>query len=244
MLLEDRRLPVVVAAVDVADVILREPAEKAGVASLTGSLLEEGTDKHTGKQIAALIEDTGGNLDLGASGGTLKVLTPDTDLGLSLLFECLMRPAFPADEFDRMKDQQLAGIDEAQTQPQARASEAFHAIVYGKHPFGRPGDGTRATVEKLTAADCKAFHQARIRPELHHRGRGRRLQDRRDGEEDRSTHEGLEEVGRGQANCPGAAQRDGRDENASSATPKPRRFTFSLGSSASRATTRITTSCW
>jgi zinc protease len=164
ILLEDRKLPVVVASVDVADVILREPVEKAGVASLTGSLLEEGTDKHTGKQIAALIEDTGGSLNLHASGGSLKVLTPDTDLGLSLLFECLTRPAFPAEAFERMKDQQLSNIDDALTQPQSRASDTFHEIVYGKHPFGRPGDGTRPTVEKLTADDCKAFHKLAFAP--------------------------------------------------------------------------------
>jgi zinc protease len=162
--LEDHRLPVVVAALDVADVMLREPAEKAGIATLTGGLLEEGTEQHTGKQIAALIEDTGGSLSLGASGASLKVLTPDTDLGLGLMFECLIRPTFPEAEFARVKDQQLAGIDDAQTQPHVKASEAYQAIVYGKHPFGRPSEGTRATVEKLTRDDCKAFHKAAFAP--------------------------------------------------------------------------------
>jgi zinc protease len=162
--LEDHRLPVVVAALDVADVMLREPAEKAGVATLTGGLFEEGTEKHTNKELATLIEDTGGSLSLGASGASLKVLTPDTDLGLGLMFECLMRPTFPAEEFERVKDQQLAGIDDSQTQPQVKASEAYHAIVYGKHPFGRPSEGTRATVEKLTRDDCKAFHKAAFAP--------------------------------------------------------------------------------
>jgi zinc protease len=164
VILEDHRLPIVVASVDVADVMLREPAERAGVATLTGDLLEEGTDQHTGKQIAALIEDTGGSMSLGAGGGALKVLAPDTDLGLSLLFECLIRPSFPAEAFERVKDQQLSAIDDALTQPQTRASDAFHAIVYGKHPFGRPGHGMRATVEKLKAEDCKAFHKLAFAP--------------------------------------------------------------------------------
>ena len=84
---------------EIRDVMLREPAEKSGVAALTGSLLDEGTDKHTGKEIAALVEDTGGTLNLGVSGGSFKVLTPDADLALGLLFECLSRPTFPADAF-------------------------------------------------------------------------------------------------------------------------------------------------
>jgi len=164
ILLEDHRLPVVVGMAEVREVMLREPAEKAGVATLTGALLDEGTDKHTGKQIAALIEDTGGSLNLSSSGGSFKVLTPDTDLGLGLLFECLMKPTFPADAFARLKDQQLSAIDDEQTQPDTRAANEFNALVYGRHPFGRPGHGTRATVEKLTAQDCQAFHDGAFAP--------------------------------------------------------------------------------
>jgi zinc protease len=164
ILLEDHRLPVVVAMAEAREVMLREPAAKAGVATLTGSLLDEGTDKHTGKQIAALIEDTGGVLNLGMSGGSFKVLTPDTDLGLGMLFECLMRPTFPAEAFARLKDQQLSTIDDEQSQPDTRAANEFNALVYGRHPFGRPTQGTRATVEKLTAADCREFHAAAFAP--------------------------------------------------------------------------------
>ncbi len=166
ILLEDHRLPIVVADVELSEVSLREPAEKAGVAALMGSLLDEGTDKHTGKQIAAAIENTGGTLSMSSSGGSLKVLTPDTDLGLGLLFECLTRPTFPAEAFDRQKDQQLSAIDDAQTQPNVRANELFHAIVYGKHPYGRTHLGMRSTVEKLTREDCQAFHKLAFAPNL------------------------------------------------------------------------------
>src|SRR5262249_9199026 len=38
------------------------------------------------------------------------------------------------------------------------------SLVYGNHPFGRPSYGTRATVEKLTPADCKAFHKLAFAP--------------------------------------------------------------------------------
>src|SRR6185312_278509 len=77
VMLEDHRLPVVVARLDVRDVRLREPVDKAGIANFTGGLLEEGTDQHTGQEIAALIENTGGSLSVSASGGSLHVLTPD-----------------------------------------------------------------------------------------------------------------------------------------------------------------------
>lgn len=166
ILLEDHRLPVVVGSAEVRDVMLREPAEKSGVASLTGSLLDEGTDKHTGKEIAALTENTGGTLSLSVSGGSFKALTPDADLALGLFFECLMRPTFPAEEFARNKDRQLSAIDDALSQPDTRASNEFSALVYGKHPYGRFDLGTRATVEKLTADDCRTFHKDAFAPDL------------------------------------------------------------------------------
>jgi zinc protease len=164
VMLEDHRLPVVVARLDVRDVRLREPADKAGIANFTGGLLEEGTDQHTGQQIAALIENTGGSMSVSSSGGSLHVLTPDTDLGMGLLFECLMRPNFPADALERQRDQQLSAIADAETRPATKASALFKASVYGKHPYGRSALGRKEIVSKLTAADCKAFHSSVIVP--------------------------------------------------------------------------------
>lgn len=164
ILLEDHRLPVVVASLEVADVRLREPLEKLGVATLMGNLLEEGTAKHTGKEISALIEDTGGSLSLSSSGGSIKVLTPDTGLGLGLLFECVQAPSFPEDALERMREQQLSAIADSETQPRTRASRLFAATVYGDHPSGRPALGKKEIVEKLTAADVRAFHKAAFAP--------------------------------------------------------------------------------
>ncbi len=164
ILLEDHRLPVVVAAAEVADVRLREPADKLGVATLMGNLLEEGTTKHTGKQISALIEDAGGSLSLSSSGGSVKVLAPDTDLGLGLLFESLQAPTFPEDALERMREQQLSAIADAETQPRTRASRLFYATVYGDHPSGRPALGKKEVVEKLTVADVRAFHALTFAP--------------------------------------------------------------------------------
>jgi zinc protease len=162
--LEDHRLPVVVASVEMADVRKRERLDKLGVATLTGNLLEEGTSKHTGKEISALIEDTGGSLSLGSSGGTLRVLSPDTDLGLGLLFDCLQNPTFPKDALERMREQQLSSIADAETQPRAKASRLFYSTIYGNWYPGRPALGTKETVEKLTADDVKAFHKAAFAP--------------------------------------------------------------------------------
>jgi zinc protease len=164
LLLENRRLPIVVADAYIRDVRLREPADKSGVAALLGEMLEEGTAKHTGEQIADIIEGTGGSLSLSSSGGSVKVLTPDTDTGLGLLFECLTQPAFPKEAVERRRAQLLSTIADVETQPQNRARQTLNAAVYGDHPFARSQYGKKEVVKKLTADDLKAFHQATFTP--------------------------------------------------------------------------------
>src|SRR5205085_150845 len=94
LLYENRRLPIVVTEAAVHRVRMLEPEDKPGVATLMGRLLDEGTEKHTGQQIAEQIEDVGGVLSLSGAGGSVQVLAQDRSLGLGLLFECLTQPAF------------------------------------------------------------------------------------------------------------------------------------------------------
>ena len=107
------------------DVRLREPADKAGVAALVGEMLEEGT--------AEPHRDGDRHPDRGhrrqprpcrRPAGRVKVLTPDTDLGLGLLFDCLTDPTFPDDALERKRDQLLSVIADVETQPQNRAQAA------------------------------------------------------------------------------------------------------------------------
>jgi len=159
LLFENHRVPVVVADAAVRDVHLYEPDDKLGVASLTGFLLDEGTTAHKGPEIAELIEDVGGELSVGASGGSVKVLAGDRKLGFGLLFECLSKSNFPKEAFERDKNRLLSNIDESEKQADALARRTYMSMVYGKHPNGRPSSGTHKTVEKLTAVDCEAFYK-------------------------------------------------------------------------------------
>ena len=127
LLYEQRRLPIVFAEAYVRNVVLREPADKAGVAALVANMLSEGTSAHSGPQIAEMIENVGGLLSLTATGGSVKVLTPDRKLGLGLLFECLARANFPKDPLERSPrpvDRRHRGRGQAARQPRTAPSTA------------------------------------------------------------------------------------------------------------------------
>lgn len=159
LLYENRRLPIVVADVQLRRLRLLEPEPQMGVANMVGNLLDEGTSKRSGPEIAELIENVGGELGFSSNGGRVKVLASDRSLGLGLLFECLRDAAFPADAFAREKEQTLSQIDDAEQQPDTKAQLTYRALVYPKHPLGWPGLGKRETVEKLEVKDCQAFHR-------------------------------------------------------------------------------------
>lgn len=162
--LEDHRLPLLYARLEVRDVRLKEPKDQAGVAQLVGELLDEGTAERSGEEIATLIEDSGGRLNFSPSGGAVTLLAPDADLGLSLLLECLTRPRFPLPAFERLRDQQLSAIEESESEPRTRAARLFQAAIYGEHPFARSPLGTRETVARLTPEHCRQFHAQTFLP--------------------------------------------------------------------------------
>ena len=212
IMLEDHRLPVVVAAAEVRGRAAARAGREGRRRALTGSLLEEGTDKHTGKEIAALSRTPAGASASASSGGSLKVLTPDTDLGLGLLFECLTRPTFPADAFDGRRISNSRRIDDAETQPDTRASDDVRRARLRQAPVRPAGARDAGDRGEADRRRLQGVPQGRVRAEPHD-GRGRRrLQDRRDGEEDRGADEGLEEVRCGRSRPSRAAEADRRTE--------------------------------
>lgn len=165
LILPHRQVPVVYAEALVKHVGLAEPANRNGLANLMGAMLDEGTTTRTSQQIAEQIESVGGELGMSRSGGSVKVLADDYKLGLELLIDCLTRPNFPAEPFERMRERILSEIADAERQPAHRAAEAFRGLVYGSdHPLGRSSLGNAEVVQKLTPADCLEFHRRVFSP--------------------------------------------------------------------------------
>jgi zinc protease len=162
-LLERRDLPVVNLSARWRESRLYEPKDKAGLAQLTGGLLEEGVShgdlKLDGKAFAEELEAMGAQVGISAGGASLRVLTPQARRSLELVLGALAFPSFPKEAFERNKKMQLSEILEAEKQSMQRARETLAKIVYGAdHPLGRRGAGTRETVEALTREEVVAFH--------------------------------------------------------------------------------------
>lgn len=146
-----------------------EPRDRAGVANLTGSLLTRGTTKHTGPEIDDAIEFVGGSLEAGAGRDglnvSLSVLKRDLGLGLDLLGEVVLTPAFPEAEVKRKVAQIQAAIKRSEQDPNSVASRALSPLVFPNHPYGRPVEGTIESVGKLTRDDVVTYYRGAARPD-------------------------------------------------------------------------------
>ncbi len=146
-----------------------DPPDRSGLANLTGSTLTRGAGQRTGKQIDEAIEFVGGQLeaDAGRDGLTvaLSVLARDLDLGLDLLRDVVVAPTFPEDEVKRKVAEIQAAIKRSEENPETVAARALARLVFPHHPYGRPVEGTRESVGKLTRDDVVRFHREHVRPD-------------------------------------------------------------------------------
>jgi zinc protease len=161
-------VPIVVTRVYLAAGAAFEPPDRAGLANLAGALLTRGTARRTGPELDAAIEFVGGSLEAGAGRdgltASLAVLKRDLTLGLDLLAEVVLSPAFPEDELRRTVGEIQAAIKRSEESPSTLAGRALAKLVFPGHPYGRPVEGTRESVGRLTRQDVVAFYREHARP--------------------------------------------------------------------------------
>ena len=143
---------------------VHEPADRPGVASFVATLLNQGTTTKTAEQVATLIDSAGGVIGVGA-GNELTyiqgaVIKDRTDEALGLVSDMVQRPAFSPNEIQLQRRQALSSLRVANDDPDYIANVVFDRLVFGQHPYGRPGQGSVESIERITQADLVAFHRA------------------------------------------------------------------------------------
>ncbi len=146
-----------------------DPARKSGLATLTASMLDEGTTTRNALQIADQAALLGVDIRTGAGwdASTVSLHTPTAQLdsAMALFADVALRPAFPAADLERLRKDRLTELIQLRDRGPAIADRAFANIVYGEnHPYGRPTTGTEASVQSLTRDDVRTFYQTYYRP--------------------------------------------------------------------------------
>jgi len=149
----------------------RDPLGRAGLASLTAEMMDEGAGPRSAMELAESLEHMGTDLWLSAGrDGSQLALNATRDTwkpALALAADVLRRPRFETNDWERVLHDRQTALVQRRDQPESVAGLSTSATLFGPdHPYGRPVDGFEATVGALTLDDVRAFHERIWRPRL------------------------------------------------------------------------------
>ena len=168
-LVEDRRLPMINLSARIGVGAVNEPADKIGLAAITGSVMRTGGSANmSGDEIDETLEGIGAAVETGigqVSGSAfMSVLKDNVDTVLPILADILMNPAFPDDKIELSKVSARSGIARRNDDPTNMAFREYRKLIYGAESvYARQAE--YATIDAIARDDLVAFHQAWYHPD-------------------------------------------------------------------------------
>ncbi len=169
ILLERHSAPIVNVALAVDAGYASDAPAKAGLASLTLGLLDEGTKTRDAFQIVNQLDSLGARLNtassLDMSFVRLQATSENLKPSLGIMADVALNPAFPNEIFTIQKQNRIAQIGQEKASPNALALRVLPTILYGaNHAYGSPNSGTESTVQTITRDDLIKWHADWFKP--------------------------------------------------------------------------------
>lgn len=166
-LLTDRELPIVSITTLVNVGSIYEPADKVGLAGLTGAVMRSGgTTALAPEKLDAELEFMASAVEssIGSDAGnvSLACLRRNLPRTLELFADVMMHPAFREDRVALAKNRTIEALRRQNDDPKGVADRELQKALYPGHPLGRYP--TIASVRRITREDLVAFHDRYYRP--------------------------------------------------------------------------------
>ncbi|HVF45632.1 MAG TPA: insulinase family protein, partial [Pyrinomonadaceae bacterium] len=146
-----------------------DPADKAGLASLSADMLDEGTATRSSLDISDQLARIGSSLNVNAgwdsTTASMRTLTRHLDSALEIYSDVITNPAFPEKDLERLRLQRVTALRQQKDSPEAVAGLVFQTVLYGRsHPYGHPLTGDETSLASLTGDDVRKFYETYYRP--------------------------------------------------------------------------------
>lgn len=162
LVVEDHKLPKVSASLFIDAGPITE-GKKAGVMSIMGQMLNEGTKTMTKAEFDEAVDRIGANVSISSSGGSASSLTRYFNDAFKLMADGLKNPSMPQESFDKIKSQTITGIKSDAKNVKAVSGRVINALSYGiNHPYGE--FVTEESINNLTLADVKTAYSKYVTP--------------------------------------------------------------------------------
>jgi predicted Zn-dependent peptidase len=166
--LEDHELPLVSITATMRTGGWLDPADKVGLASLTGSIMRTGgggglSAEQVDEELEQFAGDVGISIGRQFGSASLDVLSKDLKRGLQIFAGLIRTPAFEPAKVELAKLQSIEGIRRRQDNPGSIVGREFVKLLYGAdHPTAR--ESSIESVTRITREDLIAFHKKTVHP--------------------------------------------------------------------------------
>ena len=172
ILAERHDVPVVQMSMEFPGGFSSDQGRKAGTASFTMGMLDEGAGKYDAIALGNRSESLGAMIGTGASldaaAVSLSALKENLDDSMALYADVIRRPNFQDSEIERVRANWLSSIQQEKTQPGGMTQRVVAPLVFGAgHPYAIPlgGTGYEADIASLKRADLVAWANEEMRPD-------------------------------------------------------------------------------
>lgn len=146
---------------------VHDPEGREGLASLTAWMFNEGGGELDSSAFQERLHYYGISMAADVGSDTIEIhltsLSGHLDEAFARLGDALLRPRFDRADFERALRERSAELIKSEEDPAYRAARALTPMVYGAHPYARPGKGTLESVKRIELADIRGHHAATFR---------------------------------------------------------------------------------
>ncbi len=160
--------PVVSATVVILAGSADDPADRPGLISLLGDLLDEGAGGRDAIGLSDALARLGSRLtvDVGPDAMAISIasLARHFEETLAIVADIVRRPHLADADFERVRDLTRNRLRQLRQSPGTVADRAFTADVYEAHPYGHGGLGTTRALDALTLDELRSAWARVIAP--------------------------------------------------------------------------------
>ena len=135
----------------------QDPAEKAGLGSLTSGLLDEGADDLNSQAFHRALDEKAVEMSFHCDrdhwSGRMRTLIKNLDRAAELLSLAVNAPRFDEEPFERVREHMNARLRHVANDPGTLAGRNWKAKAFPGHPYGQPADGSLETLARIERTD-------------------------------------------------------------------------------------------
>lgn len=163
-------LPLVQYSVVIDGGHMLDKVEKAGVANLVASMMNEGTKNKTPEQLEDAIGLLGASIRVTSSNEDISVdvssMTKNFEKTLALVQEILLEPRWDPESFALAKSRIINNLKRNAASPDYLATSTLNKLIFGDNILATDAAGTEASVSAITIDDLKDYYNKYLSPSI------------------------------------------------------------------------------